>query len=64
MGVAALLCFGWLEDGNCCCGVEVTTVPLLIGAIETFDGTAAADIGTVVDEGVGVGVVIFPGEGC
>lgn len=59
-GVAALLCVG-------CC-VVVTTVPFLMGGVTTLDGTAAAAIGAVLDVGMGAGVgvvvLICPGEGC
>lgn len=76
MGVAASFVFGCPGGGNCC--AAETTVPFFTGAVVTFDGTAAAAIGAVLDIGVGVGVgtgvwvgvrvglgvVTFPGEGC
>lgn len=65
-GVAALFCVGCPGDGNCC--VEVTTVPFLMGGETTLDGTAATANGAVDDVGMGAGVgvvvLICPGEGC
>ena len=63
-GVGALFWVGCPGDGNCC--VEVTTVPFLTGGVTTLDGTAAAAIGAVLDVCMGVGVVVLicPGEGC
>lgn len=65
IGVATLFCAGCPGDGNCC--VVVTTVPFLMGGVTTLDGTAAAANGAVDDVGMGAGVgvvvLICPGEG-